>query len=49
MRIIPVISLPQISDAAWRALTDQPEDPVEKILRENQIDLWEVLERANPA
>lgn len=49
MKVLPIVAMPQMSDDAWHRLTKQPEDPVEKILRENQIDLLEVLDRAKPA
>ena len=50
MKFIPIITMPQLSDAAWSRLTaEDPEDPVERILRENQIDLLEVMTNVESA
>ena len=50
MKFIPIITMPQLSDAVWSRLTAEvPEDPVDRILRENQIDLLEVMNHAESA
>ena len=46
MRTCPVLNLPQLSDDHWRELTADspaPEDPIDRILRENQLSMEEVL------
>ena len=46
MRTCPILVLPQLSDDQWRKLTADspaPEDPIDRILRENQLSMEEVL------
>ena len=46
---IPIVCLPQIPDEVWQLITKEPEDTISRILRENQIDMLEVLSNAESA